>query len=343
MCNIWGFTSSPNGYYSEIIEVGSARCQEIHKKIIFELPMWSIIQGLKINHTTRASHTIAGSLDSKGNCDGITYITSKGTWHKALVQAKYEITLTDGDTIANYHDNYITLSSGTKFKLSDLYGFDSFKGEVIWSTTDYTCDDEYATLYDGPASLFISKSFLGNTENIKTFVAQTEGIAFALKYIKDTLICNAPMIQIEHPMLFILMNENHINSIKLRAPSPHNTDLIAYVNTKFVWLAHHMATTLSELYTDITLKKCLQERNLLLYKLSLASYSLTEFSYSICNNPGCMEIISGEIIYLIKCKPVQVQIAKKESCYHELPVIYQNNTYFMLPKTKIKIWYSNNM
>lgn len=42
---------------------------------------------------------------------------------------------------------------------------------------------------------------------------------------------------------------------------------------------------------------------------------------------------SGEIIYLLKCKPVDVQIYQITTGFNELPISYKNKNNFMAPKT----------
>jgi len=61
------------GMYSEIIELGKARCSELHSKLIYLLPFGGIITGIRVNETINYSQTTAGFIDKEGNCKGTSF------------------------------------------------------------------------------------------------------------------------------------------------------------------------------------------------------------------------------------------------------------------------------
>lgn len=165
---------------------------------------WSVfITGIKINETKLFSTTIAGSTDRNGNCRGTTFTSEKGTWQDVIVQANFKIILTTGIATVNSKENTLILQTGTIFKLSDQYGIDAYKGEVIWDINTHDCDThDFTILYDGPASIVTST----NNKNQHTYLVESDKIVFALKDIKQTYACHIPVIQTEHSQLNILID-----------------------------------------------------------------------------------------------------------------------------------------
>jgi len=186
-----------NGYFTEISELGSSRCSEIHQRLIYHLPLGGVITGLKINETKLFATTIAGYIDRNGNCKGTTFTSDKGTWQDVIVQANYKIFLTTGVAIVNSKENTLILSTGTPFKPTDQYGIDAYKGEVIWDLNIYDCNThEFTILYDGPASIITS------IKNKHTYLVESDQIVFTTS-IRQTYVCHIPVIQTEHPQLNI--------------------------------------------------------------------------------------------------------------------------------------------
>jgi len=186
------------GYYSNLVQLGSVRCAEIHQRLSYIPPFRGIITDLKINQTTLVSYTAAGSLDINGYCKGSSFKSEKGEWEDVVVQAKFKIYITEGTAIANSKENIIILPVGTRMKLSGAYGIDTFKGEVIWKNEQHNCkDNNFTILYDGPATLITVNKKKENSDTL-TYLVETDSIAFALKYMKKSFACDIRVTQTEH-------------------------------------------------------------------------------------------------------------------------------------------------
>lgn len=46
-------------------------------------------------------------------------------------------------------------------------------------------------------------------------------------------------------------------------------------------------------------------------------------------------MLAAKVIHLIKCISVEVKIRQDNKCYRELPVIYQNKSFYLAPKIRI--------
>jgi len=56
-----------NIHFTEISELGSARCLEIHQRLTYHIPLGGVFTGLKMIKTRLSSTTIAGFIDRHRN------------------------------------------------------------------------------------------------------------------------------------------------------------------------------------------------------------------------------------------------------------------------------------
>jgi hypothetical protein len=64
---------------------------------------------------------------------------------------------------------------------------------------------------------------------------------------------------------------------------------------------------------------------------------LDQMAFRVKKTPGYTDVTAGEVIHLIKCIPAETRARQTNECHNELPVTYQNKTYFLKPRAKIVI------
>jgi hypothetical protein len=82
-------------------------------------------------------------------------------------------------------------------------------------------------------------------------------------------------------------------------------------------------------------QKCALERQILQNALSLASIAPDEMASRIMKALGYTAVTAEEVIHLIKCIPVTCKVRHTETCHNELPIIYNNVSMFLLPRSRI--------
>ena len=99
----------------------------------------------------------------------------------------------------------------------------------------------------------------------------------------------------------------------------------------------HVRSQMNTLYRVLK-QRCNLKKQILKGALSLAINSPDEFAlHQIMKGPGFMTIVSGEVVHIIKCTPVDIKIQHIKECYSELLVQKGNETYFLSPRTHILI------
>lgn len=124
---------------------------------------------------------------------------------------------------------------------------------------------------------------------------------------------------------------------KRTTDSVHNLDIFTYVNSKFVYVEKHLRNQMKSLYLDVIKQRCALERETIKNSLAIASQSPDEFAYNLMKGPGFMALVSGEVVHIIQCVPVELKVLQGDKCYAQLQVTRNNQTWFLTPKTHILI------
>lgn len=212
-----------------------------------------------MNGTTSTSITIGGAVNNDGTCKGTTYQENGQTWQDVVVVASIKIRVADYEARVKIDENEISLLGGVVCPYLKGYCFDTTLGEVTWENEALShCGESLSLLFQGQAEI-ISNQF--TTERILVIEDGTK--VFAVTLMRRVTLCQIEIWQTEHPRILV-MEEKQRNDIHLKMNIlPHNADLMAYVNSKFLYVEQAYARKLDQLYTDTVHRRCLLQREIL--------------------------------------------------------------------------------
>lgn len=320
-------------FQSFIKEISREECINIHLHQSLKTSTGLIIQDIALNGTTQFVDIVAGKINSLGDCQGGYFTDSRNEYAEVVVQ--YSVTLTVRDFTAS------VLSSGDSVMIEGLrcdYSrgtcMDTNFGQSFWShNSNPSCyETTYDVLYEGLANkAVIVNPTTGLNETVYSVVKGDTVFAFQIKGEVD--LCSSIGLQTEHPRLFILpFIPNRTKTFRKQLLAVKNIDLIVYINSKFIWTERHIRKELNTIYIDVLTKICETERDLLQTQLSIAKMDAQSFAFVRTGGlPGYNANVLGEMLYLIKCVPVEVEVRKTDICYNELPITYKNESMFMTP------------
>lgn len=329
-CGMHSHTSAVAGGLAEYVHpLGADLCKDVHKHGSFRL-FQQVIGNVKKNTTTSASLTLMGHLKDDGSCEGITYTEDGHTWSQVIVLASVKIHLREYLARVKMDINEISLENGIACPYLDGYCIDTEYGETVWDYSPETsCEQKLTLLYEGAAELI-------KTKDAERFVVveQNEKI-FAMSLKESTHLCSSDAWQTEHPKLLIVQRSVHPFMKSKMELIPANTDLTMYINSKLLYIEQAYKRSLNQLYTDSIHRRCLVHRETLRNLLLLAPLTSNALGAIIKNQLGYTGRVLGEVLYIAKCVPRIAQIRRTETCYNELPITVNNNSYFMAVVTHI--------
>lgn len=109
--------------------------------------------------------------------------------------------------------------------------------------------------------------------------------------------------------------------------------MIAYINTKLLYLEGHEKEQLEMLYDNLAYQSCLARKQSLETLVITADHSPELFAKAITGQLGFTSVTVGDVVYILECKKVQVFYRSSQSCYKDLPVYYNNKSMFISAQT----------
>lgn len=322
----------PNGFAGFYVEMNLEKCRQIISTGTYY--DYGTMTNLKVNGITPRPTILAGAVESNGKCWGAPYSDAYGSYVNVVVHANIEIELHISLATFNPQLDEVYLRTGTKCVFSAGKCFDPIRGPTFWDVSLQTdkCSNEFFTvLYEGPSHALSDPLRRSPT----MYLVNTDKIAFSLKALKKTRVCHYDAFQTEHAKFFILEESEYKYPFRKTSNKQVSADLLNHLNFKFSFIETHISNSLRKLHETLLSASCRLDRQILEHELSLAITNPETFSFLKGGGSGYYSVVSGEVIYLLKCTPVPVQLRSTVYCYNEIPVYYQNSSKFLTPRTRI--------
>lgn len=342
-CGVSLDTWHNSGYYSEVLEITRDECiHMVHSSFI----------NLRWGSNTRVTLPKGGyfsySYTSFGNIDGGS-CTSGGTltspsgirWDRAIRNTRLEMTYTMGMARLFHDEGQIKFPNGVICNVLEGSCDHSGYGHLFWSVPSPDCrstNSKNSLVFKGMAQLIVDKD---SVEVGSQYIHVNQGdYDFQVKLGKaGTSICGFNSYSTEHPRLFVtIVPPNSPDFPMIKPVGSEDVNLLNYINSKFVYVMRHTKQEVDRLFRLFEQERCHMQNRITENLMTLALISPKEFAFQYFKAPGYTAVVRGEVVHVAKCREVAVMPrVLTDECYNELPVNYNNQTWFMTPRTRVLI------
>jgi len=236
--------------------------QQLQETSTLSLEGSAIISETSRNSTTTSRINLAESTTTDGRCPEKQYSDPYGTWDTVqghMVQGTIKIVLKYFVVLIERTSLHLVLPSEQRCDARRRECLDSESAQTFWPLVPQdSCQfDRYDVLYEDTPTKSISRD---NHTMLIVFTVTTKETTFALAKTAEFNLCGYIMTQSKYSKLFILETKR-VQMFKARSKiSTNYLNIIAYVNSKFVYVKKHIKTQLTKLYTNIMERKCAREK-----------------------------------------------------------------------------------
>jgi hypothetical protein len=342
-------THHDGGLYSENIELSHEECRKIHDLKSYKYPTSTgfLEINVKLNRKNSYSATTIGSIDHSGSCTTYGSFHANGrVYERAVRQTTFEVYVSKEVGRLSVDDKTLIIPNGNKFDFFSGSGFSADFGYLFWNVNfkriECTNEDRnFMVLYQGIATKLIETSDEIGGAPMVSYIFTINSDYSTQIYLQNNInpsgVCGLRVLRTEHPKLSIVEKIDGVDfTLKFTQISSLDVNLATYFNAKLLHVVRHSKTEVDRLFKLFSYERCKSENRITHNLLTLSTTNSLEFAYNLMQGPGYTAATLGEVIYISKCRAVEVQYhPQPEVCFKELPVLFKNTTMFMQPRTKV--------
>lgn len=340
-----GYVSdTPRLIYSEVHNMPREDCHRLirdneiqlpgQQQILYKFP----VKGSRQTH----SYQSWGGFGSS-SCDSASTLVIKDTSYKYAERiTELEATFTEHFAQLEIESGKLILPSGERCDYREESCTTASYGNIYWRYETPECSSETpkVIVYKGLGEVITVRDKRNKTEQFVQVHHNNYDFQIKMDTDNSDSVCGFPSRRTEHPDLFVtLLDLGSPSFPNLREVNAENVNLITYINSKLVYSMRHTKEQVERLFELFQQERCTMQNRITQNLQTLALLSPREFAYQYFGKPGYTAVARGETIYAAQCKSVAVYPlpASPTTCYNELVVSYNNQTWFMTPRTRILI------
>lgn len=326
----------PKGFTIEVPEeITPSQCADIHEHRVYITPLGHRVTNVKGNATTHVKLTEIGMVNDEGKCKGQDFTVGDVTYSSAIMISHYQIRISSQVLRLDIPSRKMIIDSGERCNYDASSCLTNEGSLVIWEPRDLssTCGPTtYIALYEGWGNLTKSKSAP------MMLTVETNKNRFALVLADAVNVCGFHGYKSMKDSLVMIRGTPYGLPKHSSGVDIFNADIFTDIDIKFVYLEQNIINRTTDLYTLFTKRYCELNKKNLLQLLSTARTNPEEFAWLYMEGePGYTALTRGEVIHIVKCTVKMVNLRITDTCFNELPVYYQNQTFFLKPANRILV------
>ena len=277
-----------------------------------------------------------GALSDGMQCTNTEGFESGGRWFtKSTEETVLEIMLTTVRGTVDTATGEAVFVNGIRANFKDLVIRDSVEGMLVWEDKEPACENTVSEIFKGNGTLHRRTGHPDLAGSIVMIRHNSTNQFAGLALETVTTICGVRCFSTQIRGLVVCPYREGDEPIPRTSFkeyfSPEQADLQTQLG--YLHVTTNMAT--ADRFAKVQSELCMVDRKTLYNKLQAIAGAQNNYALLDLYGTGYHISQAGAVVYVTRCSPVDVPRQDFANCTQEIPVLYQNTTWFVDAFTRI--------
>lgn len=313
-------------------------CETLHRSGIYKDPAFSWVQLHIKENSAHFAGNVVGSPD-KGSCNGGHFTTHYGRiYNKVVVHYEIAVKLAKGTADIRLTDGTFLIANQYLCPYANRFCY-TLLGWTFWNliVPNRYCDTfGVVPLYTGKVTKQVEQISPNKTIITYSLLDPNESRMFLVEARTRSRICGHESHITQHTQIHIIESDTgSFNVEPTHNFSLKNLDPTIFHSLKISHVHQDVGTQMTKMYNEVAYQKCMGDNKIIANLLALSKIDPVHFGYLFFRVPGIYAATMGEVVHIVKCPPVKVELRMAKECYTDIPIFYQNEKVFLSPLSRI--------